>query len=64
MLDRKFILENAELVQTNCRNRGVDTDIAEFVNLEGQRKELDREIQELNKAANEIHSFPTSLCNV
>ena len=53
MLDRKFILDNAELVQTNCQNRGVDTDVSEFVQLENERKEIDREIQQLNQAGNE-----------
>ena len=32
MLDRKFIVENAELVEQNCVNRGVKADVHRFVN--------------------------------
>ena len=54
MLDRKFILENAELVKENCKNRGVDADVDRLVELEQQRRECDREAQELNRRANEV----------
>ncbi len=54
MLDRKFILDNAELVKTNCRNRGIDVDIDRFVALETRRRELDIKVQDLNRQANEV----------
>jgi len=54
MLDRKFIVENAELVKQNCLNRGVRVDIDRFVALEGQRKATQVEVDELNRQANEV----------
>lgn len=54
MLDRKFILENAELVKTNCRNRNVPADIDGFVALETQRRELQAQVEDLNRQANEV----------
>ena len=40
MLDRRFILENPELVQQNCDRRGVKADVARFVELETQRRDV------------------------
>jgi len=54
MLDRKFIVENAELVQQNCRNRNVTVDVARLVELDTQRREKLNEVQELNRRANEV----------
>ncbi len=54
MLDRKFILENAELVKTNCQNRGVAVDVEAFVSLEKQRKEKQTEVEKLNADANAV----------
>lgn len=54
MLDRKFILENSAAVAENCRNRGVHADIDRFIDLENLRRELDAEIQELNRQANDV----------
>ena len=54
MLDRKFILENAELVKTNCKNRGVGVDVDAFVSLEKQRKEKQAEVERLNADANAV----------
>jgi seryl-tRNA synthetase len=54
MLDRKFIVENAELIQTNCTNRGVGADVARFVELEGERKTRQVEVEQLNRRANEV----------
>ena len=54
MLDRKFIVENAELVQENCRRRGVDADVGRLVALETTRRERLVEVQELNRRANEV----------
>ncbi len=52
MLDRKFIVENAELVQTNCKNRGLTVDVARLVELEAERKTRQAEVEELNRQAN------------
>ena len=52
MLDRKFILENAEAVAQNCVNRKVNVDIPRFVELETQRKAMQQEIESLNAQAN------------
>ncbi|MBQ4143532.1 MAG: serine--tRNA ligase [Thermoguttaceae bacterium] len=54
MLDRKFILENLELVRQNCVNRNVDVDVNRFAELETRRRELQAESEELNRRANEV----------
>jgi seryl-tRNA synthetase len=54
MLDRRFILENPELVQQNCDRRGVKTDVARFVQLETQRRNLQAEVEELSRQANVV----------
>ncbi|MCH2360281.1 MAG: serine--tRNA ligase [Pirellulales bacterium] len=54
MLDRRFILEHADQVAENCRNRGVDADVAQLVELEQRRKALLQEIQDLNQQANTV----------
>ena len=54
MLDRRFILENPELVQENCDRRGVKVDVARFVELESQRRKLQAEVEELSRQANVV----------
>jgi seryl-tRNA synthetase len=54
MLDRKFIVDNAELVQQNCKNRGVPADVARFVELETQRRAKQTEMEEANRLANQV----------
>lgn len=54
MLDRKFIVENAELVAQNCVNRGVKVDVHQFVKLDETRRLLQIEVEELNRKANEV----------
>jgi seryl-tRNA synthetase len=54
MLDRKFLLENAELVQQNCENRGVSAEVTRFVELETSRREKQIEVEELNRNANAV----------
>ena len=54
MLDRKLILENAELVKANCRNRGVNADVNRFIELETLRKGKQAEIEQLNRDANAV----------
>ena len=39
MLDRKFIVENAELVKQNCARRGSRADVDGLLALESQRKQ-------------------------
>jgi seryl-tRNA synthetase len=52
MLDRRFVLENPELVQQNCDRRGVKVDVSRFVQLETQRRALQAEVEELSRQAN------------
>lgn len=54
MLDRKFVVENAELVEQNCRNRGVTADVGRVVELDEQRRGKQAEVEELNRRANEV----------
>lgn len=54
MLDRKYIIENADLVARNCANRGVTVDVHRFVQLEETRKLFQTQIEELNRKANEV----------
>jgi seryl-tRNA synthetase len=54
MLDKRFILENAQLVQENCDRRGVRVDVSRFVELESQRRKLQAEIEELSRLANQV----------
>ena len=54
MLDRRFIFENVELVQENCEIRGVKADVARFAALETERRQLQQEVEELSRRANEI----------
>jgi seryl-tRNA synthetase len=54
MLDKRFILENPELVQENCNRRGVKVDVARFVELESQRRKLQAEVEELSRQANVV----------
>jgi seryl-tRNA synthetase len=54
MLDRKFIVENAELVKQNCAHRGMQVDVDRYVEIELLRKTRKAEIDELNRRANEV----------
>jgi seryl-tRNA synthetase len=54
MLDRRFIVENAELVTQNCINRGVKVDVPRFLQLEETRKLLQFDVDEHNRKANEV----------
>jgi seryl-tRNA synthetase len=54
MLDRKFIVENPELVQQNCVNRNATADIGRLLELEKQRREKLIEVQDGNRQANEV----------
>jgi len=54
MLDRKFIVENADLVAQNCVNRGVKVDVHRFVQLEQTRRLIQIDVEEHNRKANEV----------
>ncbi|HOP76392.1 MAG: serine--tRNA ligase [Thermogutta sp.] len=54
MLDRRFILENTDAVKRNCEIRGVVADVDRFVELERQRKELQSQLDAINRQANEV----------
>jgi len=54
MLDRRFIVENADLVAQNCVNRGAKVDVHRFVQLEETRKLLQSQVEEYNRRANEV----------
>ena len=53
MLDRKYLLDNVELVKQNCTNRGVACDVDRLVELERQRREKLQTVETLNRQANE-----------
>ena len=52
MLDRKYIVDNAEQVKQNCQHRGVTADVDRLVDIEAQRRIKQNEAQELNTQAN------------
>ncbi len=52
MLDRKFIIQNADLVRENCERRGVECDIDRIVSVEAERLEKLRLAEDLNRQAN------------
>lgn len=54
MLDRRFILENPDLVKQNCANRGVRVEIDRVLELETRRKTVQSELDQLNRQANEV----------
>lgn len=54
MLDRKFVVENVELVKQNCVNRGVACDVDRIVELETRRRAAQVEVDDLNRRANEV----------
>lgn len=54
MLDRKFILENLDVIKTNIANRGMSVRLEEFVELETKRKELLRRVEALRAEANAL----------
>ena len=54
MLDRKFIVENADLVKQNCQRRGARADVAASCSWRPHRKSKQFEVDELNRQANEV----------
>ncbi|HEX3727450.1 MAG TPA: serine--tRNA ligase [Pirellulales bacterium] len=54
MLDRRFVVENVDLVEQNCRRRGSQADVRKFAALDTERKARQVEVDELNRRANEV----------
>src|SRR5437773_3271625 len=54
MLDRKFIIENADRIKQNCANRGVKCDVDRLVELEAERRKKLQAVEEANRKANEV----------
>lgn len=52
MLDRKFIVENADAVKKNCIDRNLTVDVDTLVELETKRRLKAQEVQDLNTDAN------------
>ncbi len=53
MLDIKFIRENIELVKENNKNRHVDVNIEQFLNIDEERRKKMTEVEELRATRNE-----------
>lgn len=53
MLDIRFIQENADAVQENTRRKGYDVNIAELLELNNQRRELQQRVDELREQRNQ-----------
>src|SRR6266496_4186680 len=54
MLDRKFIIENADLIKQNCVRRGVKCDVDGLLALETARRQKLLSVEEANRKANEV----------
>ena len=54
MLDIKYILENKAEVKKAAKNKGIDVDIDKLLELDGQRRKLNEEIDAIRKKRNEI----------
>jgi seryl-tRNA synthetase len=54
MLDRRFVVENAELVKQNCARRNSRADVDRFVGLEQARKAKQQQVDDFNRQANEV----------
>lgn len=54
MLDLKYIRENPATVAENCRNRGVNADVALVIDLADRRSRLMQELNELKQQQNRL----------
>jgi seryl-tRNA synthetase len=54
MLDRKFIVENADRVKQNCNHRGVKCDVDRLIELEAARRRKLQAVEEANRKANDV----------
>lgn len=53
MLDLKFIQNNPELIQASLNKRGLDLDLAQFIQLDNQRRETIQKVEALRKERNQ-----------
>ncbi len=54
MLDIQFIRDNQELVATAARNKNIDLNVAQLIELDDRRRELQQQIDELRAQRNKI----------
>ena len=54
MLDLKFIRENAQAVEENCKNRGVEANVGLVVELADRRSALIQDLNELKQRQNQM----------
>lgn len=54
MLDRKFVVENLDLVRKNCQVRNSPADVDRFSQLETERRAKQLAVDEANRRANEV----------
>ncbi|MBI1308703.1 MAG: serine--tRNA ligase [Proteobacteria bacterium] len=54
MLDRRYILENQEVIRTNLKNRMVQVDFDRFLELEYERRELQKELEAVRAEGNAV----------
>lgn len=54
MLDIRFIRDNAEAVQAAVKHKGCDVSIATLLQLDDERREVQRQVDELRQQRNEI----------
>ncbi len=54
MLDRRFVLENPDLVRRSCAERNSRADVGRFIELETQRKVKQTELENVNRSANDV----------
>jgi seryl-tRNA synthetase len=54
MLDRKFVVANADAVKENCENRNVPHAVDQMLELESQRRDLLKLVEEFNRDANAV----------
>lgn len=54
MLDRRFILENVDLMKANVARRQMNVDIDRFVALENERRALQKQVEDVRAKSNAI----------
>lgn len=54
MLDRKYIIENADKIKKNCEVRGVACDVDRLIEFEAARRQKLQEVEEFNRQANAV----------
>ncbi|RYG57651.1 MAG: serine--tRNA ligase, partial [Alphaproteobacteria bacterium] len=52
MLDRRFILENVDLIKANIAKRLMNVDIDRFVALEGERRAMQKQLEDIRAKSN------------